>query len=216
MTLFDAYLNYKRKRKEIEDDFRVRIREAGTPAPEILMELSNSFLEAKEIADFVRYTHEKPLTIRPLLKYLSEMTGQKWSCTAKLTNYVPEHIENELKNEKPQIRPITMEILDQMRNHAFFELYFHTTINNPETDEEASFVKSFTISTDSPYEKLKKQKDLLDNLNFYECLLDDYFKNSNAVWAICPDKESQTFLPNVVKNYIRTVQFAENTNEKEK
>ena len=166
----------------------------------------------KEIADFIRYTNAHPLNIKTLLKYMSETSGGKWSCTARLTNYIPDHIEEELQNLS-ESRNVDFET---MQNKTFFEIYFHTTTTDTETGYDVRFVKPFTLSTNKPYKTLKRQSNLLYNINFYECLLDGGFKGQNAIWEICPDKETQTFIPNIIKNYLKTVQITENTNEKEK
>ncbi|MBP3619717.1 MAG: hypothetical protein J6J24_03555 [Clostridia bacterium] len=209
MTLYQAYLNYKCKHKELEEEFRGKISVSGYVSPEIMVEFFNSYANAKEISNFIHYTNSHPLKIKHLLKFMDEISGNKWSCSAKLTNYIPDHIEEELQSlaEEGKVD------FEAMQNKTFFEIYFHTTSTNPETGDEVSFVKPFTLSTTKPYKTLKKQKDLLENINLYECLLDGGFENQNAVWKICPDKETQSFIPNVVINYLKSVKISENNDE---
>ncbi|MBP3619718.1 MAG: hypothetical protein J6J24_03560 [Clostridia bacterium] len=213
MTLYDAYQDYKEQRELLEEDFRVKMREAGTPSPQLLMEMSQNFKESREISGFITYTHKHPLTIQKLLSFMSTTNQQKWSCRAKLSPKTPEHIEHDLRSASkynhPGFTQLCRELLQEMQNQTFFEIIFYTTMKDKDTQTETNFAFPFVLSTTTPYEKLKTRRELLNNINFYECVFDGMFQNQDTVWTICPQKEANQFLPNVVKEYMKTVKFIE-------
>ncbi len=220
MTLYDAYLRYKRTREQIENDFKEKFKANGGPTPKLLMELSDEFRDNQDITTFTNYTQENPLTVKELLRFLSESTNKKWSCKAKLGRAIPDHIRHDLQTaggiDDQIFKNVCSEILNTMKDETFFEMIFYTTQTDNNTDVQTSFEFPFTISTTSSYEELKSNPNLLKDMNFYVCLFDGVFKSSGTIWTICPNKYEDNFMPNVVKNYIKTVHVGEKGSDKEK
>ena len=217
MTLYNAYLHFLKAQEEISDKYQRIIDRTGRKDPSLMDKISLDLQRDARVYFFLEYAKTHPLTVHDIVKHLSEKQGKHWSCTANLTKGAPEHVMEALKeatrDPDPTFALLAKQTYYDIKNDTCLDIAFSVKGEPLADGTEITYSVPYTLTTRAPYEYVRQDHDVLDNMNFYSIFTGGVF-NNRVMWLPFPNEESTNFMNGVVIDYMKSVKIAQNNNRK--